>query len=82
MFRDETEKYSKDELLKPEQVRLYMAKDGKRLLDGNQNKTKCHTLVPAKIDLEEGGIEVSTFDETIDEMNRIQEAIIWGGGQV
>lgn len=77
----EVEKYSKDELLKPEQVRVYMAKDGKRLLEGNQNKTKCHTLVPAKINLEEGGIEVSTFDDTINEMNRIQETIIWGEGQ-
>ncbi len=75
----EKEKYSENELLKPEQIKLYMAKEGHRLLNGNQKKTKCQTLIPAIIDLEEGGIEVSTFDETINEMNRIQDEIIWGG---
>ena len=75
----EREKYSDKELLKPAQIRLYMAKEGPRLLDGNKNKTKCQTLIPANINLDEGGIEVSTFDDTIDEMNRIQDEIIWGG---
>lgn len=75
----EKEKYFDNELLKPEQIRLYMAKEGQRLLDGNQNKTRCQTLIPASINLDEGGIEVSTFDDTIDAMNRIQDEIIWGG---
>lgn len=73
------EKYAVDELLEPKQIRLYMAKEARRLIDGNTNKTKCQTLVPAQIDLDEGGIEVSTFDDTIDEMNRIQDEILWGG---
>jgi hypothetical protein len=33
--------------------------------------------VPAKIS-HESGIEAPSFDETINEMNRIQDDIVWG----
>jgi len=43
----------------------------------NKNKTLVQTLVAADID-PELGIEARSFDTTIEEMNRIQEEIIWG----
>jgi hypothetical protein len=48
------------------------------MLDGGQRKTRCQTLTPADID-SELGIEARSFDKTIEDMNRIQEEIIWGG---
>ena len=36
-----------------------------------------HTLVPAKIH-PRFGIGVHSFDKTIDDMNRIQDDIVWG----
>ena len=41
-----------------------------------QKRERGHTLVPADIH-PRFGIEVDTFDDTIDEMNRIQGDIIW-----
>ncbi len=48
-----------------------------KMLKGQKRKTKFHTLNPAKIDTEMG-IEARSFDTTIENMNRIQTAIIWG----
>ncbi len=59
----EREEYKKSEFLNHERVSVYTAKES--------------TLVPADID-PESGIEVSSFDETIDDMNRIQDEIFWG----
>jgi predicted ATPase len=42
-----------------------------------KRKTQCQTLTPADID-PEMGIEARSFDTTIETMNRIQEAIVWG----
>ncbi len=47
------------------------------MLDNNKRKTRVRTLVAADID-PEFGIEASSFDITIEDMNRIQEAIVWG----
>jgi hypothetical protein len=73
-----TEKYSENELLHVDQVRVYMAKQAKRLLEGFKRQTTCQTLVRAPVDLDNGGLDISTFDDTIDEINRIQDAILWG----
>lgn len=62
--------YDEQELLKPEQIHLYTTKP--------QSKTKkSYTLKLAKIHADRG-IEVDTFDKTIDEMNQIQDAIFFG----
>ena len=63
------EGYKKEELLAADKIRVYMTKN-----NGKNN----YTLEAANID-QELGIEVKTFDTTIDDMNRIQEAIVWGG---
>ncbi|WP_017304020.1 AAA family ATPase [Spirulina subsalsa] len=74
----EAEGYQRDELLNPERIRAYVAKIDKIKLDGNKTKTSCNTLVSAEID-PELGIDIKSFDTAIETMNRIQDAIIWGG---
>jgi hypothetical protein len=54
-----------------------IAEEASIKLEGKTKKTKCQTLIPADID-PELGIEARSFDTTIETMNRIQEAIVWG----
>ena len=58
------EGYQSEELIAAEKIRLYIAEE--------------ESLVPANID-PALGIEAHSFDETINKMNEIQEAIVWGG---
>ena len=73
----EREGYEDSELLSAERVKVYIAEKALVHLDGNRRKTRCHTLTEADVD-QKMGIEVRTFDETIDKMNEIQQDIIWG----
>ena len=70
--------YQDSELISVDQVKVYIAE--KALLpleEGQKRRRRGHTLVPAKIH-PELGIGVSSFDKTIDDMNRIQDDIVWG----
>ena len=70
--------YQDSELINADQVKVYVAE--KALLpleEGQKRRKRGHTLVPAKIH-PELGIGVSSFDKTIDDMNRIQDDIVWG----
>ncbi|MCY4554006.1 MAG: ATP-binding protein [Candidatus Poribacteria bacterium] len=70
--------YQDSELINVDQVKVYIAE--KALLpleEGQKRRRKGHTLVPAKIH-PELGIGVSSFDKTIDDLNRIQDDIVWG----
>ena len=70
--------YQDSELISVDQVKVYIAE--KALLpleEGQKRRKRGHTLVPAKIH-PELGIGVSSFDKTIDDMNRIQDDIVWG----
>ena len=71
------EGYRQEELLSADQVKVYSAEEALEMLKGKKRKTKSHTLTPAKID-PKMGIEARSFDTTIEKMNRIQAAIIWG----
>ena len=73
----EDEGYKSEELISTDKIRVYIAEKSKILLDENKNKTQVQTLVAAKIN-PEFGIEARSFDTTIEDMNRIQEAIVWG----
>jgi len=73
-----TEGYRKDELLSADKVKVYIAEEALVKLNGGQRKTLCQTLTAADIDAKMG-IEAPSFDKTIEEMNRIQEEIVWGG---
>jgi len=70
--------YREDELIDAKNIKVYMAKKNKILLNGYKRKTSVLTLVEADID-PSLGIEAETFDKTIDDMNRIQDAIIFSG---
>lgn len=71
------EHYDDLEKMDPRKLKVYIAEDFHVLCDGNTRKRKCPTLVEAKID-ESYGIEARSFDKTIEDMNRIQDEIIWG----
>jgi len=73
----EEEGYREVELISAEKIKVYIAEEAPILLEGKKRKTKYQTLTPADID-PEMGIEARSFDTTIETMNRIQEAIVWG----
>ncbi len=73
----ETEGYRREELISAKKIKVYIAEERLIKLDGKSKRSKCQTLTPADID-PEFGIEARSFDTTIDAMNRIQEAIVWG----
>ena len=70
--------YQESELIKADQVKVYVAEKALMPLEeGQKKRRRAHTLVPAKIH-PKFGIEVPSFDKTIDEMNKIQDEIVWG----
>ncbi len=64
------EGYIQEEFLKTDQVFAYLAEE--------DAKSKSMVLTKAEI-TQDRGIEINSFDDAIEEMNRIQDAIIWGG---
>lgn len=71
------EGYKPEEFVQPDEMRVYIADEALRKVDGAKRKIRCMTLIPADID-SKFGIEAKSFDSTIETMNRIQEDIIWG----
>ena len=70
--------YRQSELIRSDQVKVYMAKKALMPLEKGQKRRRGGlTLVAAYIH-PKLGIEAPSFDETIDEMNSIQEDIVWG----
>lgn len=70
------EGYAQEELLDASKVHVYIANECPLKKPGNTRKTLCHTFTPAPIS-QSMGIEIKSFDETIDDMNRIQDRILW-----
>lgn len=68
--------YANEELLDPDRIRLYMTGTKSKSAEGKRGKI--NTLKRAIIHPDRG-IEVETFDTTIEDMNSIQEAILYGG---
>ena len=69
--------YCADDKLNSASVALYMAQKEYMLRPGGKRKTQTMTLVRADIS-PTLGIEAKSFDETIDDMNTVQEAIYYG----
>ena len=70
--------YRQSELIRSDQVKVYMAREELMPLEeGQKRRRRGNTLVEADID-PVLGIEAPSFDETIDEMNKIVEDIVWG----
>lgn len=65
--------YDEAELIDPQRIRLYMTG-----LKKASTGRKVRTLIPAAI-YPDRGIEVTTFDDTIEIMNTIQSEILYGG---
>ena len=76
----EREGYRVEELVPADRVRVYIAEKAPTMLKNKTREIECQTLVPAPVD-PEMGIEARSFDETINKMNEIQEAIVWGGDE-
>ena len=70
-------KYEVNELLDEKKVKAYIAKKELIEIKGFKKKQRHFTFVPAKID--NFGIEISEFDDTINEMNELQDDILYGG---
>jgi len=68
--------YSEETKIKAEDVKIYTAKKEKNLFPGELRSKVCRTLFPISVSNEKG-IEASAFDDEIDEMNQIYDAIIW-----
>jgi hypothetical protein len=66
--------YDDAELIDPQRIRLYMTGTQKAAV----GRGKRRTLIPATI-YPDRGIEVITFDDTIETMNTIQSEILYGG---
>jgi predicted ATPase len=73
----EEEGYKAEEMLSSEKIKVYIAEEALVQIEGKQRKVKCQTLTPADIN-PKLGIDARSFDKTIETMNRIQEAIVWG----
>ena len=73
------EGYQTEELIAAEKIRVYIAEEA-LMKRGERSVRSRYQLVPAGID-PELGIEARSFDETINKMNEIQEAIVWGGDE-
>ena len=72
------EGYKESEILNAKQMSVYVAKIAKCKY-GNMKKAKdVMTLIPAEVDDAEG-IWIQSFDNEIEEMDRIQSAILYGG---
>ena len=71
------EGYLPGELLDPTKVKVFVAEQPSANPGAKPHRVQYPTLMPAKVE-PELGIEAHSFDETINEMNAIQDAIIWG----
>ena len=72
--------YQIEELIDAAKIRVYIAEEALMKVENRSRRSRHQTLVPARID-PELGIEARSFDETINKMNEIQEAIVWGGDE-
>lgn len=70
--------YLPEESLAPEKVVLYVTGEGKFEVEGSAKRRTLTTLVQVKPD-PKLGLDVKSFDQTILDMNRIQDDLRYGG---
>lgn len=70
--------YGSEERIDPAKVKLFMTCSVNEKRDGQGKRAKLNSLREAKIHPDQG-IEVETFDTTIEAMNAIQTEILFGG---
>lgn len=74
------EGYKESELLKASQMSVYLAKQGPCKYGEMKKMKTAMTLVLAEVD-DEQGIWIESFDNEIEDMDRIQSAILYGGSE-
>lgn len=70
------ENYREDELLSPSKISVYHAQEGNCKYGEMKKTVRGMTLEPADINVEQG-IEITSFDDQIEEMDRIQSNILY-----
>jgi len=78
-FAEEVRKkyhYRAEDGLKCETVRVYCAEKAMMPIPGKKRKVRANTLVKADIEPRQG-IDARMFDDTINEMNEIQQELYW-----
>lgn len=73
----EREKYDRHCLLDAEKVRAYVASNESMVKPGKTRRSRCRTLVQMAVD-SETGITIGSFDSAIEELNRIEDELIYG----
>jgi hypothetical protein len=68
--------YTDSDKLSFERINVYIAKEDKVLKPNAKRRTLAKTIVKASVSATLG-IEALSFDETIDDMNAVQEAIYY-----
>lgn len=71
-------KYADEEIMNPERVKLFMTCTKMQEREGKGKRAKLNSLREATIHPDQG-MEVDTFDTTIETMNEIQTEILFGG---
>lgn len=59
-----------------QEVNVCVAGRDSVLVPGNKKKTRANTL--SKVEIDEYGIKLDSFNDVIDEMNRLEDYIYWG----
>ena len=72
--------YQEEELLAPERIKVYIADKELIKLPDSRRRSRHQTFVPAVV-THDRGIGARSFDDTIDQMNEIQDAIEWDGDE-
>ena len=73
----EREKYVRNESLEPSRVKVYVANTEMLKKPGNKRRSACRTLTNVAVD-EERGIEIASFDRAIEELNRLEDELLYG----
>ena len=68
--------YSGSMLLNYEEVNVCVTGSNSVLVPGNKRKTIVNTL--SKVETNEYGIKLDSFNDVIDEMNELEDYIYWG----
>lgn len=67
--------YEPDQLLSHDMLKVYVAKKRFFQLEGSKRKGKNQSL--ERVEVNEEGMAPHSFDDTIEDMNRVQDEIIW-----
>lgn len=68
--------YDESMLLNYQEVNVCVTGRSSVLVPGNKKKTRVNTL--SKVEADEYGIKLDSFNDVIDEMNRLEDYIYWG----